>query len=151
MIQMKKTNPITFEYVQSFFDLAKVEFSFLTKQGFALTEEKRATGISFKDGFHFRYSQFPVDVVVDYYDMELIPIFYRGKEQASYYFIDHYLFSNASGYAGAMFPLDKLASPIRNIAQDIQKNYQPILAGDEIIWKKIMALVNAPKEKRVLP
>ena len=29
---MKKPTPITIEYVQSFFDLAKVEFSFLTQQ-----------------------------------------------------------------------------------------------------------------------
>lgn len=148
---MKNPNPITFEYVQSFFDLAKSEFSFLTEQGFKMIQDKRATGVSFKDGFHFRYFRYPVDIVVEYYDMELIPMFHRGKDAVSYYFVDRYLFSNASGYAGAMFPLDKLAAPICNIAQDIQKNYGAVLAGDEATWKKIMALVNAPKEKAFLP
>jgi hypothetical protein len=148
---MNKTNSITLEYVQRFFDLAKAEFSFLTEQGFMLIEEKRAAGISFRDGFHFRYSRPPVDIVVDYYDMELVPIFYRGKDEVSYYFIDRYLFSNTSGYAGAMFPLDKLATPIRNIANDIKQHYGLVLVGDDATWKKIMALLNAPTEKRVLP
>jgi hypothetical protein len=148
---MKNANPITIEYVQSFFDLAKVEFSFLTEQGFNLLEQRRATGISFKDGFHFRYSRPPIDLIVEYYDMELMPMFCRGKEKVSYYFIDRYLFSNASGYAGCMFPLNKLAEPIQKIALDIKANYGLVLSGDNTTWGKIMALANAPQEKRVLP
>ena len=148
---MKKPAPITIEYVQSFFDLARAEFSFLTQQGFTLVEEKRATGLSFKDGFHFRYTSRPINLVLEYYDMELVPMFHRGNDKVSYFFIDQYLFSNASGYAGCMFPLDKLAEPIRNIAQDIQKNYGLVLAGDEATWIKIMALANAPTEKRMFP
>jgi hypothetical protein len=148
---MKNANPITIEYVQSFFDLAKTEFSFLTERGFALLEQKRATGISFKDGFHFLYSKFPIGIIVDYYDMELMPMFCRGKDKVSYYFIDRYLFSNASGYAGCMFPLNKLAEPIQKIAHDIKNNYSLVLSGDDMTWKKIVALANAPQEKRALP
>jgi hypothetical protein len=148
---MKSANPITIEYVQGFFDLAKAEFSFLTEQGFNLIEQKRAAGISFKDGFRFRYSRPSIDLILEYYDMELMPMFCRGKDKVNYYFIDRYLFSNASGYAGCMFPLNKLAEPIQKIARDIKENYNLILVGNDATWEKIMALANAPQKKHTLP
>ncbi len=148
---MTKPTPITLEYARSFFDLAKREFAFLTEQGFTLAEERPTQSISFKDGFHLRYARHPVDVVVDYYDMELVPVFHRGAQQCDYYFIDHYLFTNASGFHGAMFPLDKLAAALRVVATDIREHYGAVLSGDDATWKKIVTLRNAPREKRGLP
>jgi hypothetical protein len=148
---MTKPTPITLEYAQSFFGLAKSEFAFLTAQGFMLVEEQPTRSISFRDGFHLRYARHPVDLVVDYYDMELLPTFHRGAQQAGYYFIDRYLFSNASGFGGAMFPLDKLAAALRVVATDVREHYGLVLSGDDVTWRKIVALLNAPREKRVLP
>ena len=148
---MSKPAPITLEYAQSFFGLAKSEFAFLTERGFTLTEERPTRSISFRDGFHLRYARQPVDVVVDYYDMELVPVFHRGVQHCDYYFIDRYLFASASGFHGAMFPLDKLAAALRVVATDIHEHYELVLSGDDATWRKIMALQNAPREKRVLP
>jgi hypothetical protein len=148
---MTKTKPITLEYARSLFELAKCEFAFLTEQGFALVEQQPPTSISFRDGFHLRYARRPVDLVVEYYDMELLPIFHRGAEQASYYSIDRYLFANASGYGGAMFPLDKLAATLHAVAVDVREHYGLVLSGDDTTWRKIVAMLNAPREKRVLP
>jgi hypothetical protein len=108
---MTKAAPIALDYTRSLFELAKREFAFLTEQGFALVEQQPPTSASFRDGFHLRYALDPVDLVVDYYDMELVPSFHRGAERASYHFIDRHLFANASGYGGAMFPVDKLTAP----------------------------------------
>lgn len=83
--------------------------------------------------------------------MELLPTFRRGSEEASYYFIDRYLFSNASGLAGGMFPLDKLAAALRVVAVDVREHYGSVLSGDDATWGKIVALLTAPQEKRVLP
>jgi len=148
---MSKPTPLTLEYAQSFFGLAKTEFGFLTEQGFTLIEERPTQSISFRDGFHLRYARHPVDVVVDYYDMELVPVFHRGAQQCDYYFIDRYLFANASGFHGAMFPLDKLAAALRVVATDMRDHYGLVLSGDDATWQKIVALLNAPREKRVLP
>lgn len=133
------------------FELAQVEFVFLREQGFRLTEAKPPTSISFKDGFHLHYSRRPVDVVVDYYDMEFIPAFCRGADTASYYSVDRHLFANASKLSGSMFPLEKLASVLRRVATDIREHYQLVLAGDDATWRKILAQLNAPTQKRFLP
>jgi len=148
---VKTKTPITLEYTRSFFDIAQAEFAFLREQGFQLTEAKPPTSISFKDGFHLLYSRRPVDVVVEYYDMELIPAFRRGADTASYYSVDRYLFATASNLAGAMFPLDTLASVLRRVATDMREHYQLVLAGDDATWRKIMAQLNAPTQKRFLP
>jgi hypothetical protein len=129
-------------------DLAIREFAFLTEQRFDLNERRPPTTISFRDGFHLRYVRHPVDLVVDYYDLELIPMFHRGTQQASYLFIDRYLFSNASGYAGAMFPLDKLPAALHAVATDIREHYGAVLSGDDATWAKISALLSTPQEKR---
>jgi hypothetical protein len=148
---MTRPTPITLEYARSFFDLAKREFTFLTEQDFRLVEERPTQSVSFRDGFHLRYASHSVDLVVDYYDMELLPTFHRGAQQASYYFIDRYLFSNASGFGGAMFPLDKLAAALRVVVTDIREHYGAVLSGDDTTWHKIGSLLSAPREKRVLP
>jgi len=147
-----KPTPITLEYARSFFELAKSEFAFLTEQGFTLIEEKPTRSVSFRDGFHLRYARHPVEIVVAYYDMELVPVFYRGAQQCDYHFIDHYLFANASGFHGAMFPFDKLAAALRVVATDIREHFELVLSGDDVTWRKIVALQSAPREhRRVLP
>ena len=151
MTRMSKPTPITLEYAQSLFGLAKSEFAFLIEQGFTLVEEQPTRSVSFRDGFHLRNARHPVDLVVDYYDMELLPTFHRGTQRAGYYFIDRYLFSNASGFGGAMFPLDKLAAALRVVATDIREHYGAVLSGDDATWRKIVALLNAPRVKGVLP
>ena len=143
-----KPPAITLEYVRSFLNIAKHEFSFLSDRGFTLVEEKPPSSTSYRDGFRLRYAGSPVAIVVDYYEMEFFPTFSRGSTEANYYFIDYYLFANRSGYGGGMFPLDKLAAAIANIASDIRENYGSILAGDETTWTKISALLNAPREKK---
>ena len=149
---MTKPTPITLEYARSFFELAKREFAFLTDQGFILVEEQPTRSVSFRDGFHLRYAKHPVQLDVDYYDMELIPVFHRGAQRCEYLFIDHYLFANASGFHGPMFPLDKLAAALRVVATDIREHYELVLSGDDATWCKIVALQSAPREhKRVLP
>ena len=148
---MTKATPIALDYTRSLFELAKREFAFLTEQGFALVEQQPPTSASFRDGFHLRYAHDPVDLVVDYYDMELVPSFHRGAERASYHFIDRYLFANASGYGGAMFPVDKLAAALHAVAVDVREHYGLVLSGDDTTWRKIVAMQNAPREKRVLP
>jgi hypothetical protein len=37
---------------------------------------------------------------------------------------------------------------IEDTANDIRANYETILTGDIIVWKKIEKLVMAPKEKK---
>lgn len=149
---MTKPTPITLEYTRSFFELAKSEFAFLTEQGFTLVEQQPPRSIQLHDGFHLRYARHPVDVVVDYYSMELVPVFHRGAQRCEYLFIDHYLFANAGGFHGPMFPLDKLGAALRAVATDIRDHYELVLSGDDAIWRKIAVLQAAPREnKRVLP
>jgi hypothetical protein len=145
-------SPVTsMEYARSLMDVAKTEFAFLIAQGFQLTDQKAPTSTSALDGFYLRYSRNPVDLVVKYYDMELQPIFQRGSTQIDYFFADRYMFENTSGYAGAMFPLDKLADALRVVASDIRDHYRLVLSGDDSSWKKLIALLSAPQTKRGLP
>lgn len=58
------------------------------------------------------------------------------------------MFTNASGFHGAMFPLDKLAAALRVVATDVREHYGAVLSGDDATWQKITALRNAPREKR---
>jgi hypothetical protein len=83
--------------------------------------------------------------------MEFAVTFNRKGVRASYLFIDANLFGNRSGYKGCMFPRIRLEKVILETAKDIRENYQPILKGDDPIWKKIEAMLNAPTEKRRLP
>src|SRR5206468_3275248 len=104
---------------------------------YKLVEQRKPTTLSFKDGFYLRYLRNELEVVVQYYDMEFRPIFHRDMIDTEYMFIDENIFSNASGFSGDMFPLEKLEPVIRKIARDIRANYQPILKGEDSIWNTI--------------
>jgi len=147
-VQPTPESTIALEYVRSFLEMARREFDFLTKQGFRLVEEAAPKSTSYRDGFHLRYVSNAVEVVVDYYSQELIPIFRCGGTGTNYYFIDQCLFANASGYAGAMFPLRKLEAAITKIASDIREHYGDVLAGDATTWATIRALLDAPPVKK---
>ena len=131
---------------------AKDQFAFLETLGLRLTKEQLPTGDSFRDGFQLTYTGSPVSVVVEYYDMELIIWFDKTvRERISYLFIDHKLMSNRSGFAGCMFPRNKLVNALNKMAEDIKLNYKRIISGDEDVWKKLIALRHTPREKKKLP
>jgi len=37
------------------------------------------------------------------------------------------------------------------VAVDVREHYGLVLSGDDTTWRKIVAMQNAPREKRVLP
>lgn len=127
---------------------AKKSFLFLASLGFQVESEREGTYSSFKEGFEITYVSKEVTVQVVYYDMELEVVFRRGKIAASYLFLDHNFHANASGFAGVMFPLEKLSPVIDSIAKDIETNYVAVLHGEARIWQKIEKLVSAPREKK---
>ncbi|MGH8065287.1 MAG: hypothetical protein ACRERE_08640 [Candidatus Entotheonellia bacterium] len=89
----------------------------------------------------------PIDRIL----RELIITFSAGNRSATYWFIDKYLFANASGYVGNMFPLDKLGRAIATIAADIRSHYAAVLAGEPATWETLQRLVMAPTAKPRLP
>lgn len=131
-----------------FLTQAKENFSFLAPLGFRIISEYEGNYASFKDGFTLDYASKEVAVRVAYYDAEFEVEFRRGKIAAPYLFLDHNLHANASGLAGTMFQLDKLAPVIEEVAKDIEKNYAAVLLGDAAVWLKIEKLVLAPREKK---
>ncbi len=131
-----------------FLSQTKNDFGFLESLGYRIKSECEGTYSSFKDGFDISYVSNGLTVRIAYYDMELDIVFQKGKILAPYLFLDINLFSNASGISGIMFAHDKLASVIEDTANDIRANYETILTGDIIVWKKIEKLVMAPKEKK---
>ena len=130
---------------------AKREFGFVTTMGFAVQEEHEGTYASFKEGFHIIYRSPAVLFRVEYYEMEFIPSFQHQGIVVSYYFIDTCVFANVSGFAGPMFPVDKLGPVITRISADIAQHYRAVLAGETEIWRKLTALAKAPREKPKLP
>jgi hypothetical protein len=130
---------------------AKREFAFVTALGFVTQQEHEGTYASFKDGFHIDYRSPAVLFRVEYYDMEFMPSFQHQDTLVTYYFIDTYIFANVSGFAGAMFPIEKLGPVITRISTDIDRHYRAILAGEPEIWRKLSALARAPREKPRLP
>ena len=131
---------------------AKDRFDFLEKvSGLRLTEEAWPAGDSFRDGFHLSYTGHPVSVLVEYYDMELVIWFKKSHEKVPYLFIDHELMNNRSGFAGCMFPRNKLADAVSRMADDIRLHYDDVLAGDVHVWQRLCAAWNAPREKKRLP
>jgi len=125
---------------------AKRDFGFLSALGFSIESESEGTYVSFKDGFCVSYLSKDISLSVAYYDMELEIVFKRGRIAASYIFLDHNLHGNASGWAGVMFPVEKLAPVIEDAARDIEAHYEPVLRGDPSVWQKIEKLVSAPTE-----
>ena len=130
---------------------AKDRFAFLETMGLRLTKEQWPTGDSFKDGFHLTYTGSVVSVEIEYYDMELAIWFLKERERVPYLFIDQELASNRSGFAGCMFPRNKLAEAVFKMAEDIRLNYGHILSGDKDVWTKMVAQWHARRERRRLP
>jgi len=129
----------------------KSDSAFLETMGFRLRKEQWPTGDSFKDGFQLTYTGSLVSVVVEYYDMELVIWFQKEREGVPYLFLDQELAANRSGFAGCMFPRNKLAAAVDRMAEDIRLNYEPILRGEKDVWAKLVGLWHAPREKRKLP
>ena len=123
-------------------------FAFLGAHGFHSESEYEGGYASFASGFNISYASKELSLSISYGAMELEVTFKRGKISTSYLFLDHNLFANASGFAGGMFPRDKLAPAIDAIAKDIETNYDAVLRGDADVWKKIEKLVLAPKEAK---
>ena len=130
---------------------AKDRFAFLETMGLRLTKEQWPTGDSFKDGFRLTYTGSVVSVIVEYYEMELVIWFQKEPERVPYLFLDQELAANRSGFAGCMFPRNKLAAALGKMAEDIRLNYDNVLRGDKDVWAKLVALWHAPREKRKLP
>ena len=127
-----------------FLSQTKIAFGFLAPAGFGIVSEYEGTYASFKDGFSVTYSSPLVSITVSYGDMEFDIVFQKEESRASYLFLDHNLFSNASGLSGPMFPIDKLAPVIEDVARDISIHYGGILSGEIRIWTKIKKLRSAP-------
>lgn len=123
----------------------------LADYGLTLAEERLPQSSHFRDGFLFKYTGGEVAVDVEYSDLEYVITFSRDGIRASYLFLDENLFNNRSSYHGNMFPRDKLRKVVAETATDIQQNYQQVLRGDELTWKKIEAMSNAPTGKSRLP
>ncbi len=123
---------------------AKSCFAYLEAGGFRIISEYEGGYTSFKDGFTVIYSSPKVSVTVSYGDMEFEVTFQKEAARASYLFIDHNIFSNASGLAGPMFPVEKLAPIIADVALDIQAHYRSILDGEPEVWTRIRKLMSAP-------
>jgi hypothetical protein len=130
---------------------AKDHFAFLESMGFMLTKEAWPSGDSFRDGFSLAYSGADVSVVVEYYDMELVIHFLKQRERIPYLFIDHELMNNASGFGGCMFSRGQLSRAMKKMAADIKDHYQEVLLGNHDLWKRIIAMWHAPREKKKLP
>jgi hypothetical protein len=130
-----------------FLTQTKKSFAFLLPLGFGIESEREGTYASFKDGFEVTYVSKDLSLRFAYYDMELDIVFKKGPIAAHYLFLDHNLHANASGFAGCMFPFDKLESVIESVAKDIRTHYEAVLRGDATVWQKIEKLVLAPKEK----
>ena len=131
---------------------AEIAFGFLADLGFALVE-RWVTGVnSFRDGWRLTYEGPGTRVVVQYMDAQFDVYIRRGELDASYLFIDRELFGRRSGFGGDMFPPQKLGPVIDRIADDIRRNYGPILAGHDDVWQAIQRQLQAPKVKgRRLP
>jgi hypothetical protein len=83
--------------------------------------------------------------------MQLDVVFTRAAISADYWSVDRELFARRSGYYGNMFPAQKLAAAIDRVAADIRDHYGPVLAGDEQMWCRIEAVLNATELKARLP
>lgn len=135
-----------------FLSQTKAAFAFLEAGGFHVTSEYEGSYASFKDGFSITYTAPLVALTLSYFDMEFEAVFQKEGVRAAYIFLDHNLFSNASGLSGSMFPMDKLTPVIEDVSTDIRSHYGAILEGETEIWRKIQKLVSAPVEpRRFLP
>jgi hypothetical protein len=70
---------------------------------------------------------------------------------ADYLFLDRELLGRRSGLHGNMFPADKLAAVVPQVAEAIRQDFGAVLAGEEMEWARIQRLVSAPATKARLP
>ena len=142
------SEPVNRKKSYAFLEQTRKRFSFLQDNGFKIVEEYEGDYGSFKSGFWLEYRTKLVEIRIVYGDMEFHVYFKKGSLRTDYLFLDKNLNANASGYAGCMFPLNKLALVIDEIAADIAANYIRVLNGEEMIWQRIEKLLNAPQEKK---
>jgi hypothetical protein len=83
--------------------------------------------------------------------MQFEVLFTRLGLTVDYRFIDRELLRRRSGLHGNMFPADKLAVVIPQVAEAIRHDFGLVLAGEESEWARIQRLVSAPATKPRLP
>ena len=132
-------------------DLAERSFGFIRERGFELVNRVPAPNDYFRQGWVLEYRSRLVDVRIEYGDWEFNVVFTYGPTKASYLMIDRELHARRSGFHGDMFPPEKLAGVIEQIAGDIRAHYSDVLAGEDATWAKLKRLSEAPTTKRKLP
>ena len=130
---------------------AEAAFAFLAGLGFRNLERWISGGDSSKDGWRLVYATTSVSVEVRYLDMQFEVLFTRLGVTVDYLFIDRELLGRRSGLYGNMFPADKLAVVIPQVAEAVRQHFGPVLAGEESEWARIQRLVSAPATKARLP
>jgi hypothetical protein len=136
-----------FNYLGTSYKIALDSFCFLESAGFQLAEKQEATGNNARyDGWHFEWNG-PINIRIEYYEMEFNVIFSSHGSRTSYLFVDYEIFNNRSGLQGTMFSSDKLQHALEKTGKDIKDNYGDILKGDPFIWKKISKKVEEAQQK----
>ena len=130
---------------------AEEAFAFLAGLGFRNVERWISGGDSFKDGWRLVYASPSVSVEVRYLDRQFEVLFTRLALTVDYLFIDRELLGRRSGLHGNMFPAEKLAVVIPQVAEAIRRDFGSVLAGEESEWARIQRLVSAPTTKARLP
>lgn len=130
---------------------AEEAFAFLAGLGFRNVERWVSGGNSSKDGWRLVYATTSVSVEVRYLDTQFEVIFTRLGVTVDYLFLDRELLGWRSGLHGNMFPADRLAVVIPQVANAVRQYLGPVLAGEESEWARIQRLVSAPTTKARLP
>ena len=128
---------------------AEAKFGFLPALGFRLEERWTSGGQSFRDGWKLTYTSPAVRLVVSYLDQQLELVFEKDGISADYLLIDSQLFARRSGWHGNMFPPQKLAGAIDQLAADVQQHYGLILSGDAKQWERIQSALQATRERKL--
>ena len=106
---------------------------------------------NFRDGWVVEYHSNPVEVRVEYLDWQFNVIFKHQTTRVSFLIVDRELHAQRSGLYGDMFPPDKLAGAIEQVAVDIRDHYSDVLTGEAATWAKLKRLSEAPATKGKLP
>ena len=131
--------------------LAERSFAFIPERGFELVNRVPAPNDNFRQGWVLEYQSRLVEIRVEYLDWQFNVVFTHGPSKVSYLMIDRELHTRRSGLYGDMFPPEKLAGVIEQVAADIRANYSDVLAGEDAIWAKLKRLSEAPTAKGKLP
>jgi hypothetical protein len=124
-------------------EVAEKAFAFLASLGFTLQERWLTGGESFRDGWRLTFSG-PIQVVVQYMDVQFEVRFVRCGLAISYLEMDRSFFGRRSGFHGNMFPPQKLEVAVKRVAEDIRENYERTLSGDDGEWNKMTCLKAEP-------